>query len=92
MKRQSKNHIFNPAKNKIMKYTIKDNTPPPPYEYPMLMIDNDKEMIVLMTVDGVGTVITHYKDKAPWPVGHHATTWSMECFKPFNGEVTLAND
>jgi len=91
MKRQNKNHIFNPAKNKIMKYTINENTPPP-YEYPMLMIDDDKEMIVLMTADGVGTVITHYENKAPWPVGYHITTWAMECFTPFNGEVTLSND
>jgi hypothetical protein len=58
----------------------------------MLMIDDDKEMIVFMTADGVGTVIAHYKDTAPWSVGHYTTSWAMECFKPFNGEVTLAND
>lgn len=74
-----------------MKYTIKNNTQPTP-KYPMLMIDDEKEMIVLMTADSVGTVIAHCTDKAPWSVGHYTTSWAMECFKPFDGEVTLAND
>ena len=54
--------------------------------YPKLMV-SDQGTIILFSACGVGTILASKSHG----VGHHATSWSMECFKDFNGEVILSN-
>lgn len=57
-------------------------------EYPRLMINKDKDAVVLFTEKSTGMVVSCLPgyDQV---LGHFATDWYMGRFEPFQGEVTL---
>lgn len=57
--------------------------------YPCLMIGSDGS-IVLMKAPCEGVVLI--EGGSGYEIGYEANNWSMDCFKPFNGEITLSND
>jgi len=58
-------------------------------EFPKLMINNGGNLIVLMTSDRCGVVVSTNEFNK---LGNISDVWSMDCFKDFNGTVTLQND
>ena len=57
--------------------------------FPKLMINDDSDLIVLMTELGKGVVV---RVDGHNPVGCYVDCWIMDYFKDFNGTVTLQND
>jgi len=57
--------------------------------FPKLMINNNNDLIVLMSHYGTGVVVSGNEHNS---LGHYSVFWSMDCFKDFNGTVTLQND
>ena len=55
--------------------------------FPKLMI-SQRGTLVLFTSSEVGTLLKG----ADHPIGYHASDFDSECFKDFEGEITLSND
>lgn len=56
--------------------------------YPCLMISTCNGSVVLFTEHEIGTCVHAGGDN---DLGEYSTAWAMDCFKPFNGTVTLSN-
>lgn len=60
-------------------------------EFPCLMEyeDKDANFVVLFTSIGCGTVV--FEKKGFHGMGNYSDCWDMECFRIFNGKITLEN-
>ncbi|MGD9678150.1 MAG: hypothetical protein AB7V16_07275 [Vulcanibacillus sp.] len=68
--------------------TCKDKVENP--KFPCLMICKGDGHIILFTSDNIGTTILPPKNSSSY-IGEYITSWSMEFFEPFEGEVILSN-
>lgn len=59
----------------------------PTKPYPKLR--SSGEHVVLFTDPTEGTTVHPY---GMYRIGYHSKCWDTECFKDFNGGVTLSND
>lgn len=57
--------------------------------YPMLLIDENEECVVLMTDDNIGTVV--YSNSDEWKLGD-CQQWDIDEFSIFNGTIELSNN
>jgi len=72
-----------------MKSTI--NRSPRLESYPRLMEGLDTGNVILMHSHGQGTVVFVGDNSRGWVLGDANSFWTMETFKPFNGQVVLEN-
>jgi hypothetical protein len=59
-------------------------------KFPKLMIATDG-LIVFFMKESYGTVIKSEFD-VNWEPGEYSEKWAMDCFKDFEGEITLKNE
>jgi len=58
--------------------------------FPKLMISNSSGLIVLMEAPGEGSTLTK---SVGWPtIGRHHKHWDIDCFRDYNGSITLSNE
>lgn len=71
-----------------MKSTIVEKVGDQNTKYPCLMVCNPT-LVVLFTSHGTGIVVGGNKDFQN--ISWYSTSWDMNSFKPFNGQVILEN-
>ena len=70
-----------------MKVEVKESSKKAERPFPKLMI-TQKDTLVLFTTSGVGTVLKG----VDLTTGDHFSDLDSECFKDFEGSITLSND
>lgn len=65
-----------------------ENTTNEPKEFPKLMINKDKNTVVLFYKYGHGQVV-YAKEGHPDRMGEHYNSWYMPAFDDFSGTITL---
>lgn len=58
--------------------------------YPWLGVMSNL-VVVLFSKEKVGTVVNQM-DLPNYPLGTHQTTWEMDCFQPYYGEVRIMSE
>lgn len=59
-------------------------------KFPCLMKAEDN-LVVLFSANKTGVVLVNDDDEEN-KIGEYSCIWDMQCFEPFNGEITLEND
>jgi len=70
------------------KTTIEETPAKTEQVYPCYMQTTASKIVILMTSEGRGTVISTPRC-SEWRLGHTSKTWDMKAMRPFTGKITI---